>query len=77
MSTSEEEITRLYRIRMTVMQMLLDRGYVVTKQEEEMTKRAFISKYGENMKREDLVIQKAKRNDAGDQVSFCFSSTRF
>jgi DNA-directed RNA polymerase I, II, and III subunit RPABC1 len=51
------------------MQMLLDRGYVVTKQEEEMTKRGFISKYGENMKREDRVIQKAKRNDASDQVS--------
>ncbi|KAM7509545.1 hypothetical protein LguiA_019998 [Lonicera macranthoides] len=72
MSTSEEEITRLYRIRMTVMQMLLDRGYVVTKQEEEMTKRAFISKYGENMKREDLVIQKAKRNDASDQIYVFF-----
>lgn len=70
MSTSDEEITKLYRIRQTVMRMLCDRGYLVGDFELEMTKHQFIQKYGENMKREDLVINKAKRNDSSDQVCF-------
>uniref|UniRef100_A0A5B7AX42 Putative DNA-directed RNA polymerases II and IV subunit 5A n=1 Tax=Davidia involucrata TaxID=16924 RepID=A0A5B7AX42_DAVIN len=72
MSTSDEEITRLYRIRKTVMQMLRDRGYLVGDFELEMTKYQFIQKYGENMKREDLVINKAKRNDSSDQIYVFF-----
>ncbi|XP_059634942.1 DNA-directed RNA polymerases II and IV subunit 5A [Cornus florida] len=72
MSTSEEEITRLYRIRKTVMQMLRDRGYFVTDYEIEMTKPQFVQKYGENMKREDLVISKNKRTESGDQIYVFF-----
>ncbi|KAA8534943.1 hypothetical protein F0562_029946 [Nyssa sinensis] len=72
MSTTEEEITKLYRIRKTVMQMLRDRGYLVGDFEIEMTKHQFIQKFGENMKREDLVINKAKRNDSSDQIYVFF-----
>ncbi|KAF7152732.1 DNA-directed RNA polymerases II and IV subunit 5A [Rhododendron vialii] len=72
MSTSDEEITKLYRIRQTVMRMLCDRGYLVGDFELEMTKHQFIQKYGENMKREDLVINKAKRNDSSDQIYVFF-----
>ena len=68
MSAPEEEISRLFRIRKTVMQMLKDRGYFVGDFEINMTKQQFVSKFGENMKREDLVINKAKRNDSNDQV---------
>lgn len=68
MSASEEEISRLFRIRKTVMQMLKDRGYFVGDFEINMTKHQFVSKFGENMKREDLVINKAKRTDSSDQV---------
>lgn len=50
------------------MQMLKDRGYFVTDTELNMSKQQFLSKYGENMKREDLVINKAKRSDSSDQV---------
>lgn len=39
-------------------EMLRDRGYVVGDFEIEMTKYQFLQKYGENMKREDLVINK-------------------
>ncbi|KAH6757160.1 Eukaryotic rpb5 RNA polymerase subunit family protein [Perilla frutescens var. hirtella] len=71
MVMSEEEITRLHRIRKTVMQMLRDRGYMVADVEVEMTKTQFIQKYGENMKREDLMIIKSMRNNS-DQIYVFF-----
>lgn len=69
---SEEEITRLHRIQRTVLQMLRDRGYLVTDGELNMTRFQFIEKYGENMKREDLVINKHKRNESSDQIYVFF-----
>ncbi|GLT48548.1 hypothetical protein SLA2020_221660 [Shorea laevis] len=72
MVLSEAEIKRLLRIRKTVMQMLKDRNYFVGDFEINMTMSQFISKYGENMKREDLVINKAKRNDSSDQIYVFF-----
>ncbi|KAF2303948.1 hypothetical protein GH714_024892 [Hevea brasiliensis] len=72
MTLSEDEIKRLFRIRKTVMQMLKDRGYFVGDFEINMTREQFISKFGENMKREDLVINKSKRNDASDQIYVFF-----
>ena len=76
MTLSDEEINRLFRIRRTMMQMLKDRGYFVGDFEIDMTKEQFRNKYGESMKREDLVINKAKRNDSSDQVfiQFCLST---
>lgn len=72
MTLSDEEIKRLFRIRRTVMQMLRDRGYFVGDFEINMSKEQFIAKFGENMKREDLVINKALRNDSSDQVSLWY-----
>nr|GLL44047.1 DNA-directed RNA polymerases II and IV subunit 5A [Ipomoea trifida]GMD74156.1 DNA-directed RNA polymerases II and IV subunit 5A [Ipomoea batatas]GMD75780.1 DNA-directed RNA polymerases II and IV subunit 5A [Ipomoea batatas]GMD77656.1 DNA-directed RNA polymerases II and IV subunit 5A [Ipomoea batatas]GMD80824.1 DNA-directed RNA polymerases II and IV subunit 5A [Ipomoea batatas] len=72
MPLSEDEITRLVRIRNTVMQMLKDRGYIVLDSEIGMSKLKFIQKYGENMKREDLVIQKTLRSDNSDQIYIFF-----
>ncbi|WCJ42515.1 DNA-directed RNA polymerases I II and III subunit RPABC1 [Euphorbia peplus] len=72
MTLSDEEIKRLFRIRKTVMQMLKDRGYLVGEFEINMSKEQFISKYGDNMKREDLVIHKSKRNDNSDQIYVFF-----
>ncbi|KAE7997030.1 hypothetical protein FH972_001700 [Carpinus fangiana] len=72
MTLSDEEINRLFRIRRTVMQMLKDRGYFVGDFEIDMTKEQFRDKYGESMKREDLVINKAKRNDSSDQIYVFF-----
>lgn len=68
MVLSEEEFNRLYRIRKTVMQMLRDRGYLVTDYEINMSKIDFSRKYSENMKREDLVFNKAKKDKSSDQV---------
>lgn len=73
MATSEEEITKLYRIQRTIMQMLNDRGYIVADHELNLSKQRFIDKYGEHMKRDALSIQKTRRNDSSDQVFFVFS----
>ena len=70
MVLSDDEINRLFRIRKTVMQILKDRGYLVADFEVDMTKEQFRRKYGESMKREDLVINKTKRTDSSDQVRF-------
>ncbi|KAL2497265.1 DNA-directed RNA polymerase II and IV subunit 5A [Abeliophyllum distichum] len=68
----EEEIGRLYRVRKTLMQMLLDRGYLVGDYDINMSKQQFLLKYGENMKREDLVLIKALRNNSSDQIYVFF-----
>lgn len=69
MSTlSEHEVTILYKVRKTVMEMLNDRGYVVEEFEIKMSKQEFLHKYGVNMKRQDLEILKAKRNDDESKV---------
>ena len=70
MVLSDDETNRLFRIRKTVMQILKDRGYLVADFEVDMTKEQFRRKYGESMKREDLVINKTKRTDSSDQVRF-------
>ncbi|KAG5007682.1 hypothetical protein AAZX31_09G175600 [Glycine max] len=72
MVLSEEEIGRLYRIRKTVMQMLRDRNFLVGDFEINMSKHEFKSKYGEHMKREDLVINKSKKDNSGDQIYVFF-----
>ncbi|CAA7059100.1 unnamed protein product [Microthlaspi erraticum] len=72
MSLSEEEIRRFFRIHKTLHQMLNDRGYIVTESETGMTHEQFVDKYGEDMKREDLVTLKIKRNDDSDKLIVFF-----
>jgi hypothetical protein len=67
--TDEVTIGRLYRIRRTVMQMLRDRGYLVVDHELATSRRDFLRKFGESFHREDLLINKYKKNDPSDQVS--------
>nr|CAD1823245.1 unnamed protein product [Ananas comosus var. bracteatus] len=69
---SDDEISRLFRIRRTVMQILRDRSYLVLDVEIEMNKRQFLDKFGEAVRREDLVINKAKKNDPSDQIYVFF-----
>ncbi|URD88184.1 DNA-directed RNA polymerases I, II, and III subunit [Musa troglodytarum] len=64
----DETIGRLFRIRRTVMQMLRDRGYLVVDFEINMSKLDFLHKFGEGVKREDLLINKSRKNDPTDQV---------
>ncbi|KAH0676619.1 hypothetical protein KY285_024420 [Solanum tuberosum] len=73
MSTlSEDELTRLYKVRKTMMEMLNDRGYLVEEFEIKMSKQEFLQKYGVNMKRQDLEILKAKRNNDEKKIYVFF-----
>ncbi|KAL3680161.1 hypothetical protein R1sor_023117 [Riccia sorocarpa] len=68
----DEQSTRLYRIRRTVMQMLRDRDYVVADVELAFTKDQFREKYGDEPKREDLVLRKTKRSNPNEQLFVFF-----
>ncbi|ESW24854.1 hypothetical protein PHAVU_004G166200 [Phaseolus vulgaris] len=73
MVLTDEEISRLYRIRKTVMHMLRDRGYLVGDFEINMSKHEFKSSHGgENMKREDLDLNKSKKDNSSDQIYVFF-----
>ncbi|KAK4268611.1 hypothetical protein QN277_025235 [Acacia crassicarpa] len=76
MVVSEEEFSRLFRVRRTVMQMLKDRGYLVTDSEINMSKNDFKLKYPENLTREDLFISRTKKNDPSDQIYVFFLEKR-
>ncbi|GAB2284676.1 DNA-directed RNA polymerases II and IV subunit 5A [Dionaea muscipula] len=72
MAIPEEDISRLYRVRKTVMEMLNDRGYFVADFEINMTKEQFIDKFGENLKKEDLVLLKAMRDNEDEKIYVFF-----
>ncbi|KAJ3675699.1 hypothetical protein LUZ60_004741 [Juncus effusus] len=59
---SEEEMSRLFRIRKTVMQMLRDRTYLVLDSEISMSKTDFVDRYGNSMDRDNMTICKSKKN---------------
>ena len=52
------------------MEMLRDRDYVVAEFELNFTKDQFREKYGDEPKREDLVIQKPRRSNNAEHVGF-------
>jgi len=71
MELSKEE-AKLYMIRRTVFQMLRDRNYSVLDSEVNMSKQEFKAKFGENMKRKDLTIQKSNKEDPSDKIYVFF-----
>ncbi|XP_004513010.1 DNA-directed RNA polymerases II and IV subunit 5A-like [Cicer arietinum] len=69
---SEEELTKLFRVYKTVVQMINDRNYVVSDSDLTMSKQDFKSKFGEHVKREDLVIKAPNRDKSSDQIYVFF-----
>ncbi|KAL4197964.1 hypothetical protein AMTRI_Chr03g43480 [Amborella trichopoda] len=72
MSGTEDTTSKFLRIRRTVMQILRDRGYLVGDFEINMTKAQFVEKFGDEIKKEDLVINKVMRNNPSDQIYVFF-----
>ncbi|KAK6790184.1 hypothetical protein RDI58_013984 [Solanum bulbocastanum] len=68
----EDELMILYKVRKTMMEMLNDRGYLVEEFEIKMSKQEFLQKYGVSMKRGDLEILKAKRNNDKKKIYVFF-----
>ncbi|XP_021277539.1 DNA-directed RNA polymerases II and IV subunit 5A-like [Herrania umbratica] len=74
MSVSDEQITKLFKARRTVLQMLRDRGYSVDDSDIQTTRRQFIEKFGDNihLKRDDLLIHCNKGDAPIDQIYVFF-----
>lgn len=63
---------RMYRIRRTCLEMLFDRGYLITEEERDATKDVFNEKFGADVRREDLTIMASKKDDPTEQVFVFF-----
>ncbi|XP_010922136.1 DNA-directed RNA polymerases II and IV subunit 5A [Elaeis guineensis] len=61
-----------FRIRRTILEMLRDRGFLVTDAEIEMTRDQFVEKFGINFRREVLDFSRSKRDDPSDMICVYF-----
>lgn len=68
----DDQATKLFRVRKTVMQMLRDRQYQVTDAELAMTKDEWREKVGDEPKREDLTLLKHKKDDHSEEIYVFF-----
>ncbi|GLC44283.1 hypothetical protein PLESTB_000760800 [Pleodorina starrii] len=67
-----DNLTRLWRVRRTCLQMLNDRGYLVSQEEINTTKDQFRDRFGENPRKDDLTILVPKQDDPTEQVFVFF-----
>mmetsp|Transcript_1221 Transcript_1221/g.3393 ORF Transcript_1221/g.3393 Transcript_1221/m.3393 type:complete len:208 (-) Transcript_1221:210-833(-) len=63
MSATDEEVSRLFRVRRTVFQMLRDRGYLVDPMDINRTREEFAAEHGDYLSREHLTVLAQKRDD--------------
>jgi len=65
-------VSRLYRVRKTVVEMLRDRGYLLQDRELQRSKDEFKEEFGEDPDREDLMILAPMVDDPTDQIFVFF-----
>eukprot|EP01098_Paradermamoeba_levis_P009221 TRINITY_DN3829_c0_g1_i2.p1 TRINITY_DN3829_c0_g1~~TRINITY_DN3829_c0_g1_i2.p1 ORF type:complete len:209 (-),score=77.69 TRINITY_DN3829_c0_g1_i2:265-891(-) len=73
--SGNDQSSRLYHIKKTVLKMLTDRGYLVSQSEFDQTLDEFKRKYNTDtpdFKRETLAIAKQNKNDPTDQIFVFF-----
>jgi DNA-directed RNA polymerase I, II, and III subunit RPABC1 len=63
-----DNLTKLFRIRKTCLEMLRDREYLVSDDEISRNKDSFREQFGENPRKEDLTIMMPKQSDLTEQV---------
>jgi hypothetical protein len=63
-----DNLTKLFRIRKTCLEMLRDREYLVSDEEISQNKDTFREQFGENPRKEDLTIMMPKQSDLTEQV---------
>lgn len=68
-----ESVSRLWRARRTVAQMLSDRGYLVATEDTHITLDDFKKRFGEAPERNKLTLLCQKRDDPTDQVFVFFA----
>mmetsp|Transcript_43818 Transcript_43818/g.72817 ORF Transcript_43818/g.72817 Transcript_43818/m.72817 type:complete len:207 (-) Transcript_43818:85-705(-) len=59
---------RIYRVHRTILQMLRDRGYIISQEDLDMSEDTFREQFGEVPAREGLTIMVQKRDDPTDQL---------
>mmetsp|Transcript_5444 Transcript_5444/g.23142 ORF Transcript_5444/g.23142 Transcript_5444/m.23142 type:complete len:213 (-) Transcript_5444:772-1410(-) len=70
----DQEIRRLFRVRKTLHEMLIDRGYIVVSDDLKMTLEEFSQRFHDaGFARESLTLLKQKRDDPADQIYVFFS----
>ncbi|KAJ1615842.1 RNA polymerase [Pavlovales sp. CCMP2436] len=60
---ADEELSKLFRVRRTVFQMLRDRHYLVDTADINRTRDEFAALFGDFPKRDDLTVLAQKRDD--------------
>eukprot|EP00697_Spironema_sp_BW2_P005131 gnl/Spiro4/16918_TR9123_c0_g1_i1.p2 gnl/Spiro4/16918_TR9123_c0_g1~~gnl/Spiro4/16918_TR9123_c0_g1_i1.p2 ORF type:complete len:207 (+),score=66.57 gnl/Spiro4/16918_TR9123_c0_g1_i1:80-700(+) len=70
--TDENAVMRLFRIRKTIVQMLIDRGYLIARDEESMTFADFQQRFCPIETRDKLVLLVQKRDDPTNQLFVFF-----
>lgn len=65
---SLDEAGHLYQVRKTIVEMLLDRGYLVSDEDKSMDKDTFRSRYGSSPLRGQLTMLHQKEDDPSDQI---------
>ncbi|KAI3438257.1 hypothetical protein D9Q98_000693 [Chlorella vulgaris] len=63
---------RMFRIRKTCLEMLTDRGYLITEEELAATREQFVEKFGPETRRDELTIMASKKDDPTEQVFVFF-----
>ncbi|GAU42946.1 hypothetical protein TSUD_142830 [Trifolium subterraneum] len=69
---TDEDVTKLYKIRRTILEMLADRNYDVSETELSMSKTDFKSEFGEHFRREQLEIQKTHKDNPSEKICVFF-----
>mmetsp|Transcript_16264 Transcript_16264/g.28470 ORF Transcript_16264/g.28470 Transcript_16264/m.28470 type:complete len:210 (+) Transcript_16264:121-750(+) len=75
MATPNQELTRMFRVRRTVLQMLRDRGYMVLDTDDDlgMSFERFREEYGNaGFQAESLTILRSKKDDTSERIYVFF-----